>query len=401
MNNFSHESKVTEQVTSRATKPDESRKKSLYFLLLAIGRQIAVSKPDLRKKYREALNSLEIQKSEESWVLTLVVEGRKIERTIQRGEFRFYSTGLSKNEDNVVESNKRAAIGFWNSVESEIANVSDSILQKKIGLRAKLSTFETIKITSALQVGCILVALLPTPQKMLPFFLLAFYPIVRLFWHSSKKILILGFYITISIFFAISIEFRPLGLNQGNEHLLHGLLIFLLWAMFSRRKIQISQKNFRSKILIMLMAGLLMYVIVTTPNKLTAVIICLLILSSESLQYVRRSFIHNSHVVLGSSIFEITLSLVAGLYLLNSKVNHNGMSLNETLVVIFVYLLWFIYLNIFESYPIAFRIFYPFLMVLTITNQILSFEVILMVLTVISSAILISGDERRRSRLHE
>lgn len=401
MNNFSREPKVTEQVTSKATKPDESRKKSLYFLLLAIGRQIAASKPDLRTEYREALNSLEIQKSEESWILTLVVGGKKIERTIQRSEFRFYSTGLTKSEDNVVESNKRAAIDFWNSVESEMTNVSDSILQKKIGLRPKLSTFETINITAALQVGCIIVAVLPTPQKILPFFLLAFYPIVRLFWHSSKKILILSFYITISIFFAISIEFSTFSQNQGNEHLLHGLLIFLLWSEYSRRKIQVNRKNSRSKILILLMAGLQMYLVVTTPNKLTIVLICLLILSSEALQYIRKSFIHDSHVVIASSIFEITLSLVAGLYLLNNKVHHDGMTVNEILVFIFAYLLWFIYLNIFERYPIAFRITYPFLIVLTITNQDLSLGAILMVSAVISSVILISGDKGPRSRLYE
>jgi len=401
MDNFSGESEVTQQVNSKPTKPDESRKKSLYFLLLAVGRQIAVNNPSLRKEYREALNSLEIHKSEESWLLTVTMGEREIERIIPRNEFRFYSTGLANSEDAIVESNKRAAISYWNSVASEITNESDLTSQRKINLNLKLSKFEIIKITTALQLGLIFVVFLPEPQKILPFYLLAVYPIVRLFWHSSKKIMFLTLYLIAVILFTLTIDFSTLSQTQMDGSLPYALLIFLLWSQFSRRKIQVNRRSSTSKIVTALMVGLPLYAFLTTSSQFTIVLICLLILSSEVMQYLRRNYIHDSRVVIMSSIFEVSMSLVAGFYILSRNFNQSEISLNERLVFIFVYLLWFIYLNIYEKYPITFRIFYPILFILSIIDQHLSLQAFLTAIVIISSVIIISGSEGRRPVSHE
>ena len=401
MDNFSLESKFTEQVNSKSTKPDESRKKSLYFLLLAVGRQIAVNNPNLRKEYREAFNSLEIHKSEESWLLTLNIGDRAIERMIPRSEFKFYSTGLATNEDAIVESNKRAAISFWNSVESEITNEPGSISQGKTNQNLRLFKFEIIKITTALQVGLVFVVLLPEPQKILPFYLFAFFPIVRLFWHSSKKFLFLGLYLIVVMFFTVGIGVNTLNQTKKDESLLYGLMIFLLWSQFSRRKIQINRRSTTSKIVIVLMAVLPLYASQTTSSKLTNILICLLILSSEAMQYLRRNFIDNSQVVIMSSIFEIGVSLVVGFYFLRSNFHKSEISANETLVFISIYFLWFIYLNIYEKHPITFRLVYPILIISTIIDQQLSLQAFLTALVIIASVLVVSGTEVRRSSLHE
>lgn len=392
---------LTEQVNSRATKPDESRKKSLYFLLLAIGRQRAVSNPNLRKEYREALNSLEINSIDESWKVSLMVEGKEITRNIVRNEFKFYSTGLTQNIDHMVESNKLKANSFWDSFESEFILHSNPVLYKKPSLITRVSKLKFVTITQTLYVVCILVAATPTSIKILPYLCLAFFPIMRLFWQSSRKILYVLLFVSLIIFFALTIDFELVNNINKDKSLLPVFLIFLLWSESYRFRYQAAKNYLKSFLSVLLVVGITIFCILTPSNFYFYMSTCLLIVLSEALQLLRRRSIHHSNIVVLASAFEIVASFVLGIFLFEFGLNAIGLSSIELLFFISTYLCWFIYLNIFERYPLTFRAFYPFLLLQAITSQNYNLGIVSATLIIMSIVVISSAYENSKSQKYE
>ena len=401
MNSEAHESKIPKQVNSRSTKPDESRQKSLYFLLLAIGRQRAASKPSLRMEYREALNSLEINRIDESWEISLKVGDKEVSRKILRNEFKFYSTGLTQNEDKIVESNKIKANSFWDFFESEVFLDSNTVFNKKQSLMTRVSKVKFFGITQTLQIICIFITLIPTSIKTLPYLFLALFPIVRLYWHSSRRMLFLFLYASLTTFFALTMNFENISSIFKGESFLPVLLIFLLWSEIYRIRYQAHKSHLRSFTCGLLVVGITLYCLLSPSNDYFYLSACLLIVFSEALQLLRRRLIQNSVAVAFTSMLEIIASLCLGVFFLKFGFNTMEFSGVEVLFFTFAYLSWFIYLNIYERYVFSFRAFYPFLLLLTVTNQNYNFETMTISLIILSVVIAASANKNSRSQKYE
>jgi hypothetical protein len=83
-------SEQEEKITLKGSNPDESRKRSIYFLLLVVGRQIAsTSSLTDRARINGILKILEIEEDQDTWILKNK-ENKNILLEVPKSNFKFY-----------------------------------------------------------------------------------------------------------------------------------------------------------------------------------------------------------------------------------------------------------------------------------------------------------------------
>ncbi len=110
---------------------DKSREKSLYFLLLAVARQMNFRSPD-KSLLREAINNIKITESDDKWEISTHVYEKRNTISTPKSEFSFYQTRSLEigGIDPVVknkESARKALIQLFKpfNFEIDITNVSE------------------------------------------------------------------------------------------------------------------------------------------------------------------------------------------------------------------------------------------------------------------------------------
>lgn len=351
-----------EQVSSRPTKPDESRKKSMYFLLLAVGRQRAQKNSSLRIEYREALNSLEIEKLGECWSVTVNSSGKQINREIKRSDMRFYVTGLSEQNDKIHEANRKKANEFWLSIEEEI---SPQEISKKEILPSNFSLKRIKKIDSALILQLILIlnifvpSIFKTPMSLL----LGLFPLIKFFWHSQYRNRMLFIYLAIVFTASFLTDFETrINPVQGNRQILLFVLVSCtVWSLVLMNYNQvISGLKIRAFAIIPFLI-LALYSIYILNLLNTVVITTFFILGSMVLQHLRKRSIENSTIVLFYTLIEVLASLFLIGFIIRLTLTELELSAAILSLWIASYLLWFLFFNMWRNFPIGFRFVYPIL----------------------------------------
>ena len=389
------ESKMFEQAISRATKPDESRKKSLYFLLLAIGRQRAATNPGLRAKYRQALNSLQIDRSEDYWKIDLEVDGNVISREIKRNAFRFYSTGLDQLEDNIVQQNTTAAHEFWESLESDLMNIPMKESRENLRTSIVKFLFNNTQSTNIFTFVIIFLVLAPYLPKSITFLTLLLFPTLILIRGNSHKVTFA--FMLLLVILAATLDVATFRNNSSNPLSLQLLLFLAAWHEFRRVRLQ---RHFRSFQLIANFIVLLILLIIslsTVSYPFSYSLLVSLIFLSELMRNVRKFAIENTSLVIISIIFEISICLSMCMYLFKSSSLIKDSSNLVLIVLSLIYLIWFVYFNLSERYTVSIRFFFPAVIV-SATNiqglRLIEFIAALIVLCMISinSILLRSGN---------
>lgn len=354
-----------EQVKLRATKPDESRQKSLYFLLLAVGRQRALRLPEFRQEYREALQSLVIEKRDKSWQ----IEIRSIEfkREINRDEFQFYKTGLTTNQDKVAESNRRIADDFWKAFEDEITPQSFTAVRSSAKIRSRIARNINLNFSQFLQVSLIILLLLPESSREFLYLALVFIPIIRLFWFSKYKWQSRFLYIAMILSIAINFESLPQSSGSVSFVVVLSAINAFIWSTIYSIRSRSSKNDYKTKILIMMSVFIAVLSLTLGVNPIYTIGFGSTIVFSMYLNMKRKSSITNKRVVLITMGLEIVSGIVLGIFLLaQSQIGLNSLNSIFIISTIFVFILWIIHFSIYERYPMTFRAFFPFLVAPTI-----------------------------------
>jgi len=384
-----------EQVSSKATKPDESRKKSLYFLLLAIGRQRAVDNPTFRDKYRAAFNSLSIEKMDDFWEISVSVNGSLVNQLVPRNAFKFYTTGFSEIEDSTVDTNKKVANNFWEKIEAEIGIEIELGNQNKKTSRPITSLRGLLDVTGSILMLVALFYSIAISERLIIGILIALFPIVRLFWHSSKRIAMILFYSFATISFTLALDSSLLE-SLHPSVLAEAAILLFLWAQLYQSRYQ--QKNHGPVffVQVLIIAGYATYAFFSGPDPVLSIFTILIIIHSELMQYLRRRWIQSTAAVILTIFFEGVISIAFMAFLSDIATKGNIISLATTLFFGFTYLIWFIYLNIYERFPVTFRLSYPILVSFAILNHNLSLKFSVIAVTTIAIATLISGRNKKR-----
>jgi hypothetical protein len=94
----------------RQMQKDRSREKSLYFLLLAVARQLQFVSTD-QTHVRAAINNIIVEEEDEAWVISTNVNGEYSQTQVAKTNFKFYQTREIEPEGtNPAEKNKQSAV---------------------------------------------------------------------------------------------------------------------------------------------------------------------------------------------------------------------------------------------------------------------------------------------------
>ena len=322
------------------------------------------------------------------------VNGTQINQSLERSTFKFYATGFSENEDSTVESNKITANKYWARVESQIG-IRDSLdgLKTKNPLTGP-SFNSSLDITSLVLMIIPLLYSLGASQTMIPGLLVALYPTARLFWHSSKKVIFSLLYILAFLVFALNLD-SP-GLNSNNPSFLAETAIsFLIWARLYKSRYQVRLNSKRIVLLALLFVAFTAFATFSGPKPYLSIFTVFMIFTSEFMQYLRKRSIHSTRAVITTMLLEIILSLTFLMTIVHFGLEGIEISPIEVLFFVIVYLIWFIYLNIYERYPITLRLTYPIVVAFVILNHAFSSTFLLVALIAIIISILASKTENK------
>jgi hypothetical protein len=384
-----------EQVSSKATKPDESRKKSLYFLLLAIGRQRAVENATFRDEYRAAFNSLKIDKKDDFWEISVSVNGSLVTQLVLRNAFKFYTTGFSEIKDSTVDANKKIANNFWEKIEAEFGIESERGYKKKKASGAITSFRGFLDVTGSILMVVAIIYSVAISERVIIGILIALFPIVRLFWHSSKRIIAILFYLFATISFAFALDSRLLESYQPSV-LAEAAILLFLWAQLYQSRYQSKKHGPAFYVQLLIIVGYATYAFFSGPDPVLSTFTILMIIQSELMQYLRRRWIHSTAAVILTILFEGVISIAFMAFLSDIATRGNNLSLVTLLFFGSTYLIWFVYLNIYERFPVTFRLSFPILVSFAILNHNLSVKFSVIALTSIAISMLSSGRNKKR-----
>lgn len=372
MNNSGIENEF-EQVKARATKSDQSREKSLYFLLLAVGRQCAAKNQKLRNEYREALQTLSVEKFEIYWNITLNVSGRDTQIEINRSEFQFYKTGFSGNQDEISESNRKNALEFWTSFENLICLEVEPTKKTKTGLRFISRIDSILKVNHLELIGLLVVVLSPPIIQVYPYMVLAYFPLVKLFWYSRFRVYFILLYI-ISIWLSIiNLLSSPSPIQNTSQVVFFALLATLIWSHLDTIQSRSPGISWKVKLLISILVffGVISALQGVDLYFLTSFLFTVLI--SNYLNQYRKRFITIKKIVLSTMGGEIAIAIGLGVHFIQSV---NGsltfLDANSIVVATTYLILWTLNFFIYGRYSISLRVFTPFLFTPVILNQTIS-----------------------------
>jgi hypothetical protein len=384
-----------EQVSSKATKPDESRKKSLYFLLLAIGRQRVVENPTFRSEYRSAFNSLKIEKVDDFWEISVSVNGSLVTQLVPRNAFKFYTTGFSEIEDSTVDANKNRANNFWEKIEAEFGPEIKVRNEKKTTSKSIASFRGLLGVTGSTLVVVPLFYSLEVPGRLIAGILIALFPLIRLFWNGSKRIPAILFYSFAAISFALGLDFSLLESNQSSV-LAEAAILLFLWVQFYQSRYQRNNHGAAFLVQVLIIVCYASYAFFSGPDPIPSTLTILIIIHSELMQYLRRHWIHSTTVVILTIFFEGTISIAFIAFLSEIATQDSDLSLVAMLFFGSAYLIWFIYLNIYDRFPVTFRLTFPILVSFAILNHNLSLNFSVIALITIAISMLASGRNKKR-----
>lgn len=384
-----------EQVSAKATKPDESRKKSLYFLLLAIGRQRAVENPTFRDEYRAAFNTLKIEKMDDFWEISVSANGSLVNQLLPRNAFKFYTTGFSESEDSTVDTNKKAANNFWEKIEAEIGIETELGNQKKKTSKSITSLRDLLDVTGSILMVVTIFYSIAISERLISGILMALFPIVRLFWQSSKRIAVILFYSFATISFTFALDSSLLE-SYHPSVLAEAAIMLFLWAQLYQSRYQQKNHGLILFAQVLILTGYATYAFFSGPDPVLSILTILIVIHSELMQYLRRRWIQSTAAVILTIFFEGAISIAFMAFLSHFALKGNNLSLATMLFFGCTYLIWFIYLNIYERFPVTFRLSYPILVAFAILNHNLSLKFSVIALTTIAISTLVSGRNKER-----
>jgi len=101
---------IPERIILKGNNPDQSRKRSVYFLLLVTGRQIAsTANSEVKKQINNVLSILEVSEDQENWILKSSEDGHLIVE-VPKSNFKFYQISrddqLRPGVDNQIQAKK-------------------------------------------------------------------------------------------------------------------------------------------------------------------------------------------------------------------------------------------------------------------------------------------------------
>lgn len=354
-----------EQVSSRPRKPDLSRNRSLYFLLLAKGRQRAAVKPELREFYRRALKSLEIKKVDDFWEIKVETTTGSHVENILRADFQFYSTGLNGESDQVVRSNSERAELFWEDFETKISP------NKTVKIRTNLEKFSDLQIiprlsgTQLLQSLILISMFLPNQPREIIFGCLGVAPIARFFWHVKQERIGLLLICLLMALLVANVDLSGTASISGAPVLIITLVASLIWSSFYKLQVTKPSAIFEKSALVIcsfVTAAIALKegvsVVFLSSLACTAVI-------STLLMRLRATRMMSSSITLSTYGIEILFGLTLGGLLMSQT---DALFTNGTILFILFasagFTIWILNLFIFEKHSITFRFFYPFIFLL-------------------------------------
>jgi hypothetical protein len=356
-------------VNARATKPDESRSKSLYFLLLAIGRQRAVSRPENRDLYREALSSLAVEKVEDSWLLSVSSGKGSFSKLVLRSQFKFYSTGLEGTADSVVRRNHESASEIWEFFEEMLGITPIVNYKRSFFSYIKFRNFKAVTVSQISQILLIYSLFLPGYLKYMMFFMLAYFPIARLFWHSKHRTLALLIY---SVLVGLGMFFEPeilLKQEDFTSTILVCLVLLIAWS--HARKVWESNLKNRIKRIFALLSIQFAYLFVLLPKiQITYVALTYtIVFLSFVLRMLRKKYIESTKVSIISASIEILLGASVGAFIVISSIDKDSLLRSQNIwMFLLIFILWVVYSFIFDSFTLTYRTFYPALLPLALST---------------------------------
>ena len=125
----------------RQMQKDKSREKSLYFLLLAVARQLQFKSTN-QSLVREAINNILVEEKDEVWIVSTNINGEYSPTQVTMTNFKFYQTREIEPEGtNPAEKNKQSAVETLLSLFEPYGFTSNSV---------KVRTKNEFKFTSFL-----------------------------------------------------------------------------------------------------------------------------------------------------------------------------------------------------------------------------------------------------------
>jgi hypothetical protein len=329
------------------------------------------------------------------WEISVSVNGSLVNQLVPRNAFKFYTTGFSEIEDSTVDTNKKAANNFWEKIEAEIGIEIELGNQNKKTSRPIMSLRGLLDVTGSILMLVAFFYSIAISERLIIGILIALFPIVRLFWHSSKRIAMILLYSFATISFTLELDSSLLE-SLHPSVLAEAAILLFLWAQLYQSRYQQKNHGPAFFVQVLIFAGYATYAFFSGPDPVLSIFTILIIIHSELMQYLRKRWIQSTAAVILTIFFEGAISIAFMAFLSDIATKGNNLSLATTLFFGFTYLIWFTYLNIYERFPVTFRLSYPILVSFAILNHNLSLKFSVIAVTTIAISTLISGRNKKR-----
>jgi hypothetical protein len=349
---------------------DRSREKSLYFLLLAVGRQRATSKEAIRMEYRTALKNLTVVKQDTKWKIEVPTNSVSFVHEIDKNNFHFYKTSLKTSTDEMQLQNLASANSFWDKFETFL----DPMEHHRRKIDRFKGVFSLQPLPASVYFVSIFAIILIFPSPLGPFFAIASVgaPVFVLFPKLRGKNFLIAY---LMIFLAFLMSF----FTFSNSKLLvfPQLLVYLVsltatWMyVLHLHKVYgyVENKRIQSLLFLFLVLNAQFYAL----KDLQQNFLILLLLSmaiSVVFPIVRRKFVWSTPLIILSLFLEIFLGCILS-YVLIQAFGGEIFILDPLFQLLYVVitLFWVIFLSLDGQTNMMMRIFVPVLLSTTLFSN--------------------------------
>lgn len=349
---------------------DRSREKSLYFLLLAVGRQRATSKEALRMEYRTALRNLTVENQHSKWKIEVPTNSVSFVHEIDKNNFHFYKTSLKTYTDEMQLQNLASANSFWDKFEIFLDPIEDH--------SRKLDRFKGVVSLQPLPASVYFVSIfaimLIFPSPLGPLFVIASVgaPVFVMFPKLRGKNFSIAYLMIFLTFLMLFFTFSNSKLPVFPQLLVYLVSLTATWMyVLHLHKVYgyVKNKRIQSLLFLFLVLNAQFYVL----KDLQQNFLFLLLLSmaiSVVFPIVRRKFIWSASIIILSLFLEIFLGCILS-YVLIQAFGGEIFILAPLFQLLYVTItfFWIIFLSLDGQTSMMIRIFVPVLLSTTLFSN--------------------------------
>lgn len=370
MSNYQQPDEPTDSLPLYSINIDRSREKSLYFLLLAIGRQRATSKEEIKMEYRTALKNLTVENQDSKWKIEVPTNSGSFVDEIEKSNFHFYKTSLKTSTDEMQLQNLASANNFWDKFETFLNPMEDH--GRKMN-RFK-GVFSLQPLPASIYIVSIFAIILIFPSPLGQIFAIALVgtPALIMFPKLRGKYFLVAF---VMVFFACLISFFMF--SNSKILVFPQLLVYLVsltatWLyVLHLHKVSGYLRNKRIKLLLFLFLVLnaQLYPLKDLQQNFLRLMLASMVIS-VIFPIVRRKFIRNTALIVSSLFLEIFLGCLLS-YVLIQASGGRIFLLDPFYQLLYVAITftWIIFLSLDGQTNMVIRIFFPVLLSTTLFSN--------------------------------